>query len=512
LVYDETLVERILDAVVGARAKTVYAPSWWEIHPDHHALALAAAEAVRRSPRGLWLSMYEVGVPLHPNRLLDISDLLSRKHAALGCFKSQLAIQRYDTQIAALNRYRTYTLPADVVAAEAYRLLSQEDLLANPLRAIRPGYYYALCGADLEPMPALVSVLILCRQPTAVEDALDSVALQTYSHLEVLVPADSRMPVPPSLNVGGQRVPIREIEVDSAVASSVAAAANVLMQHARGENLLLVTDGEVLSPSHIALLSRSLVAARHARWAVTGFREQDASDDDIGEGQGSSAGTMTDLWGLRSLNPTSCLFERSLFTEGCRFCEQLRWPSALWDFWLQLRKRANIAHVPYTQWPGSPAQRSGRVDISMCADPADVGDVIDKWSADYVGHDWASLLAAREEELRELRESRNKWRRRTKRFAELLRQRGRTIASLRKQLSAVSAQLSAQEAALEIVKEKAVCADANAPRAYARRSVLARRLEALDSSTSRRATLLFRLVAVRFRCILSLFPGRASKR
>ncbi len=123
LVFDEALIERVQKAVTDFGPALVYAPSWWEIHPDHTALALAVTEALRRTEEPPPLAMYEVGVPLHPNRLLDITESLAHKRAAIACFGSQMAHQAYDDHILALNRYRTYTLPPAVQAAEAYRLV-----------------------------------------------------------------------------------------------------------------------------------------------------------------------------------------------------------------------------------------------------------------------------------------------------------------------------------------------------------------------------------------------------
>ncbi|KFI21034.1 hypothetical protein, partial [Nitrosococcus oceani] len=72
--------------------------------------------------------------PIQPNLLLDISDLAARKMEAMHCFISQNVKQRYDLHIAALNHYRTYTLPAEVTAAEAYILTSTEELAGDPLK------------------------------------------------------------------------------------------------------------------------------------------------------------------------------------------------------------------------------------------------------------------------------------------------------------------------------------------------------------------------------------------
>jgi LmbE family N-acetylglucosaminyl deacetylase len=132
LTYSEALVQRVVDAIAGA--DLVYAPSLDELHPDHRALGMAAIEAVRRSGRQMRLAQYEISAAQRPNLLLDISDVAPRKKQAIACFTSQLDAQRYDEQIGALNRYRTYTLPSSVSDAEAYLLVSAEELQRDPLR------------------------------------------------------------------------------------------------------------------------------------------------------------------------------------------------------------------------------------------------------------------------------------------------------------------------------------------------------------------------------------------
>jgi LmbE family N-acetylglucosaminyl deacetylase len=132
LVNDQALVQRIRSAIAGYAADLVYAPSWWEIHPDHTALSLAVTAAVKQSSATVKVVLYEVGMPLHPNLLLDITGCLERKQAAMACFASQLLQQSYDRHVMALNRYRTYTLPPAVQAAEAYRVLTREALPENP--------------------------------------------------------------------------------------------------------------------------------------------------------------------------------------------------------------------------------------------------------------------------------------------------------------------------------------------------------------------------------------------
>jgi GT2 family glycosyltransferase/LmbE family N-acetylglucosaminyl deacetylase/uncharacterized coiled-coil protein SlyX len=121
------LARRIATWVASTGADTLLAPSLWEMHRDHRACAQAAAHAALAHP-ALTLVFYEVGVPLSPNLLVDITPWRGLKAKAMACFASQLARQPLHRQITALNRYRTYSLPASVLAAEAFCLLDPPAL------------------------------------------------------------------------------------------------------------------------------------------------------------------------------------------------------------------------------------------------------------------------------------------------------------------------------------------------------------------------------------------------
>ena len=125
---NDNLIERLVNYIKEKQISLVYAPSVMEIHPDHYALAMSAVETVRRCGESVSLSMYEIGMPLHPNILLDITNTLERKREAMNCFVSQLALQDYSRHILGLNTYRSYTLPATVTAVEGYYMLNGLEL------------------------------------------------------------------------------------------------------------------------------------------------------------------------------------------------------------------------------------------------------------------------------------------------------------------------------------------------------------------------------------------------
>ena len=132
------LAQRIKELMIDSNIQLVYAPAPTEIHPDHRVVAELALTLIR-SMRGVKLAFYEVSAPLAPNCLLDISPYFDLKQRAMKCFPSQLETHRYNDYISGLNSFRTMTLPKEVIAAEAFWLISHEELQsANPVKLFYP--------------------------------------------------------------------------------------------------------------------------------------------------------------------------------------------------------------------------------------------------------------------------------------------------------------------------------------------------------------------------------------
>lgn len=118
LVPGAALSARLRQLLAAKRPQWLLAPSPFEVHPDHRAACRAAVDVVVGSD--VELGFYEVGQPLLANRFFDITPVLAVKQRAMACFPSQLAMQRYDEQLLALNRYRAFTLGPAVTHAEAF--------------------------------------------------------------------------------------------------------------------------------------------------------------------------------------------------------------------------------------------------------------------------------------------------------------------------------------------------------------------------------------------------------
>ena len=147
VVPDDALAARIHRLAAEVSADWLLAPSPFEVHPDHLAVCQAATTATAMPGSAARLVYYEVGQPLMPNLLVDISAVTPRKHAAMRCFASQLVQQDYGEHIAALNRYRSYTLGPAVTHAEAYWLAapgaSLQEVRAEAARQLERRFRHA---------------------------------------------------------------------------------------------------------------------------------------------------------------------------------------------------------------------------------------------------------------------------------------------------------------------------------------------------------------------------------
>lgn len=380
LEYGEKLIFQISEAIGKYEPNLIYAPSIFEMHPDHRALGMSALEAVRRSEKPLKLAMYEVGVPLRPNLLLDISDIRKQKQKAMDCFKSQLEIQNYAEHVQALNRFRTYTLPKTVTAAEAYMVSSTEELNNDPFGIYSSEFdRQAKSGLKLDPGNApLVTVIIRSIGREAyLREALDSVALQTYPNIEVLI-VNAKGEGHPELGEWCGRLPLRMCGLGEPLARS--RAANVGLDNARGEYLIFLDDDDLFYPDHIANLMEALKGNEKLLLAYTGVECEKLKKD----GTWEYFVAYNDPYDSIRLLATNyipihaAIFSRRLLDAGCAFDEHLDFCED-WDFWIQASRVTDFLHVNSISAKYRISSQAS--DIWFDKDVAEraAGTVIEKW-------------------------------------------------------------------------------------------------------------------------------------
>lgn len=390
--YGEQLLHHIEGAVNDFNADLVYAPSIFEMHPDHRALGMAAVEAVRRHSGELRIALYEVGVPmLRPNTLLDISDIAQRKQEAMACFASQLLEQAYDEHIAALNRFRTYTLGQQISAAEAFLVTTGSALKSDVLGlyeseyAKQRGLGFPLVSADLP----LVSVLLRSMDRSTLSFALDSVALQTYPHIEVVVVNATGNNHSPIGDWCG-RFPMRVVGSGNRLQRSQAA--NVAIANAKGKYLIFLDDDDWFEAQHVDTLVKKIISDTKFKAVYANVQVVSAHGDYLDHIFNTEFDPLK-LMADNLIPIHAILFDKCLIEAGCLFDETLDVYED-WDFWLQIARLTDFSHLNrvgayYVVVGNSQVGLNGTAEVKSIARRR----IFDKWKTAWTGLQIDELLA-----------------------------------------------------------------------------------------------------------------------
>ena len=185
-----------------------------------------------------------------------------------------------------------------------------------------------------------MSVLIRSLDRAFLAQALDSVALQNYPNIEVVVLAVRPHHTPLGSHCG--KFPLRLIPSDQSVLRS--AAANRAMAAAHGEFLIFLDDDDWMMPGHVARLAEVLIRLPQTHAVYTGIGLVDAEGRSMGQtfdmpfdSVRQMAGNMTPIHAV--------LFRATVQSKGCHFDEALDRLED-WDFWLQIANLAPMVHLP----------------------------------------------------------------------------------------------------------------------------------------------------------------------
>ncbi|MDY0189352.1 MAG: glycosyltransferase [Desulfuromonas sp.] len=340
LSYGETLIERLANVVNTTDADLVFIPAPTELHPDHQVLALAGSEALRRLGGDRHVAFYEVSSPLPtPNLLLDITAVEKCKLQAMECFVTQQAQQPYAARISGLNSFRAYSIGGEVSSAEAFVLVMAKDIdplltrLFNGALAYRRRLGYASCPDDLP----LVSIIVRSIDRSTLNETLDSLALQTYSNIEIVVVNAKGGKHRPLGDCCGN-FPLTVINQDGP-ALQRARAANVGMAAGRGRYLGLLDDDDTLAPDHIYYLvsAQQKSSREQVVYSCCQGRRRDDSDHKLMATFAETKVNFARLMLGNAIPIHSVLFPATVLEHGAEFDEDLDLYED-WDFWLQLSR------------------------------------------------------------------------------------------------------------------------------------------------------------------------------
>lgn len=252
------------------RPDLILVPGLVEIHPDHVALArglcsilqsdasLAPAIAVAR------IAFYEVGNPLRPNALVDITAEAEAKFEAIAAHRSQMELRDYAAVARGLNAFRAMSLGPDVRFAEAYWVTSPATVSTTATSQLR-----LLMGMPpeievaSEPLP--LSVIVRTKdRPALLAEAIASIRATQYP-AEIIVVNDGGSTPPPATGV-------RVVTHEQSRGRSVAMNSGV--DAAQHPFIAFLDDDDLYYEEHLATLASAAQGSTHAAWytdAVSAF-------------------------------------------------------------------------------------------------------------------------------------------------------------------------------------------------------------------------------------------------
>lgn len=246
------------------------------------------------------------------------------------------------------------------------------------------------------PAHVLVSVIVRSIGRPTLDEALASIAAQTYPSVEAVV-VDALGEGHPAVPSRCGAFPVRV--VSRGVPLPRSRAANVGLAVAEGQLLAFLDDDDWLEPDHVGALVSLIEEHPPARAGYAGVRGVAES--------GEVVHTLNMPFSHRRLRAgnyipiNAMVFARTLVEDGCSFDEDLDLYED-WDFWLQVARRSEVVHLDrftanYRAGGASQVGLSARSDVQHWARRR----IYEKWMAVWSPEEIDELLEALDDEIGE---------------------------------------------------------------------------------------------------------------
>ncbi|HEX7192529.1 MAG TPA: PIG-L family deacetylase [Thermoanaerobaculia bacterium] len=346
--HRDELSKRLAALLREYRPDLILVPSPIEFHPDHLALATTFCDLIQQDDTlyadlaTAKVAFYEVGQPLRPNAIVDISLVAGKKYAAIAAHESQLAFRDYVAYARGLNAYRAMTMPPEVKFAEAYFVLALPELrtIATSRLQRMIGDARGIAVEVSEPLP--VSVIVRTKdRPALLRETIGSIRATHYP-CEIVV-----------VNDGGARPEIDGVTlVHHEQSRGRSEAANAGVRAAANAFIAFLDDDDLYYADHLATLTNAAKESQHTAWygdAVSAFVR-------VGENGALDTHQRLRLFGddfdRNALLADNYIPLPTLLFRRTDFLDLGGFDSAFdlfedWDFLIRLSQRGNFVHVPH---------------------------------------------------------------------------------------------------------------------------------------------------------------------
>ncbi len=186
----------------------------------------------------------------------------------------------------------------------------------------------------------LISIMIRSMARPALNNALASVASQTYSNIEVII-INAKGNKHTTINNYQKYFKIQLIN-ENGPPLNRSNAANLAIKNAKGDYLIFLDDDDTFDPSHIQNLI-TCALEKNLKIIYTGVRVLDTTDKLVRNLD--EPFSHNKLWRENFIPIHAVLFSKDCLSTGIAFDEKLPVYED-WDFWLALAQHYNFVHLP----------------------------------------------------------------------------------------------------------------------------------------------------------------------
>lgn len=133
---------------------------------------------------------------------------------------------------------------------ESHSIAMRREALRNHSLRVRARQVFTIAGVEAPPLP-LVSVLLATRRPSLVKTAIESVAIQTYPHIELVLALHGDGFDHAEIDTRRQRLPISSKRVPVPRSAPLGTVLNEAVAASSGELITKFDDDDLYGPEHL---------------------------------------------------------------------------------------------------------------------------------------------------------------------------------------------------------------------------------------------------------------------